>query len=114
MKKWFLALSLLVLLGVAAYIIRQNLPEKRYARHIVKARLYAKENNFQAAQVEYVRAFENKGGFVPYATLEVLHLENAWRKQLGKPDEALENTRRFIRLCLETSNEVLAESSTGG
>ncbi len=113
MKKWFLALVLILLSGLAAYFVYQNRPEKKYARHIIKARLYAKENNFQAAHQEYVRAFEHKGGFVPYANLEVMHLENAWRKQLGKPDEALENTRRFLDAYPDNLGGLMAYGELG-
>jgi predicted Zn-dependent protease len=95
MKKLLLALSALPVLAAIAYVVWQNLPEKRYAKHVVKARLYAKENNLTAARLEYEKAYESQGGFTPYASLEVLGLTNRMNLQDKKPLEALNNSRMF-------------------
>lgn len=95
MKK-ILLIAPFPVLAAAAFLVWQNLPEKRYARHTTKARLYAKEGNLTAARIEYEKAYAAKGGYTPYATLEVLDLTNRMNIQDGKPREALENSKRFV------------------
>lgn len=93
-KLWFLLL--VPVFGAAAVLIWQNLPEKRFARHMIKARLYAKASNFTAAQLEYEKAYGIKEKFTPYVSLEVLELMNKKSLQDRNLKEALENTRKFV------------------
>ncbi|MDQ3001647.1 MAG: tetratricopeptide repeat protein [Fibrobacterota bacterium] len=94
MKK-LLYLVPIPILAAAAYLIWQNMPAKRYSNHIIKARMYAKENNLTAARLEYEKAFKAKGGYTPYASLEVLNLTNRMNLQDKNNTEALANTRKF-------------------
>ncbi len=96
MKKILLALLALVLLAGGGFLIRQNLPEKRYARHIVKARLFVREKNYTAARLEYEQAFNAKDGFSPYANLEVLKFTNMVNLQENHIAEAITNTRKYL------------------
>jgi cellulose synthase operon protein C len=96
MKKLLYVFLPLLLLSIAAVVVWQTLPEKRYARHVIKARLYAKEGNLTAARFEYEKAFEATDGYTPYASLEVLNLTNHLNIQDKKPLEALENTKKFV------------------
>jgi tetratricopeptide (TPR) repeat protein len=96
MKKLWLLLIIPVL-GLAAYLTWQNLPSKRYAKHMVKARLFQKENNMTAARLEYEKAYDAQGKFTPYASLEVLALTNRMAIQDKNPQEALNNTRMFVQ-----------------
>lgn len=96
MKK-FLPLVLLPILAIAAYLIWQNLPTKRYARHMVKARLYSQENNLTAARLEYEKAYAVKGGYTPWVDLEVLNLTNRANIQNKNVAEALSNTKMFVK-----------------
>jgi tetratricopeptide (TPR) repeat protein len=95
MKKLLLALAALVILAGGAFLAYQNLPEKRYARHMVKARLFVKQANYTAALKEYEAAYASQGGFTPYASLEVLKLTNHMNLQEKKADVALANSRKF-------------------
>jgi cellulose synthase operon protein C len=95
MKK-LLYLLPLPILAAAAYLIWQNTPTKSYANHVIKARMYAKENNFTAARLEYEKAFKRKGGYTPYASLEVLNLTNRMNLQEKNNEAALSNTRKFV------------------
>jgi tetratricopeptide (TPR) repeat protein len=95
MKK-ILLIAPIPVVAIAALVIWQSLPEKRYAKHVTKARLYAKEGNFTAAENEYERAYTAKGGYTPYASLEVVNLTNRMNIQDGRPREALENTKKFV------------------
>ncbi len=95
MKK-LLLIAPIPVLAIAALVIWQNLPEKRYAKHATKARMFAKENNFTAARLEYEKAYAAQGGWSPYASLEVLNLTNRMAMQERKPEEALANTRKFV------------------
>ncbi|HLP40164.1 MAG TPA: tetratricopeptide repeat protein [Fibrobacteria bacterium] len=96
MKKILLALSALTILAVAGFLIFQNLPEKRYARHVIKARLFAGEKNLTAAVKEYEAAFAPRGGYTPYASAEVLRLTNTINFQKGDVSTALENSKKFV------------------
>src|SRR5688572_11670464 len=96
MKK-FLPLLLLPILAIAAYLIWQNLPNKRYARHLIKARLYSQENNLTAARLEYEKAYSVKGKYTPWADLEVLTLTNRAHIQNKNFPEALHNTKMFVK-----------------
>ena len=95
MKK-LLLIAPVPLLAIAGLLIWQNLPEKRYAKHVTKARMYSKENNLTAARLEYEKAFAAKDGYTPYASLEVLTLTNRINLQDGNAQQALENTRKFV------------------
>jgi tetratricopeptide (TPR) repeat protein len=95
MKK-ILLIAPIPVLAAAALLVWQNLPAKRYAKHVVKARLFAKEGNYTAARIEYEKAYAAQGGYTPYASLEVLALTNRMNLQDNKPREALENTRKFV------------------
>ncbi|MDB5103913.1 MAG: system TPR-repeat lipoprotein [Fibrobacteres bacterium] len=96
MKK-LLLLLILPVLAVAAYLVWQNLPAKRHAKHMIKARMYAKENNLTAARLEYEKAYQADGVYTPYADLEVLNLTNRVNLQDKNPAEALKNTRLFVQ-----------------
>lgn len=94
-KKWLLLF--IPILGLSAFLVYQNRPSKRFASHIMKARLYANENNLTAAQLEYETAYDIIGKFSPHVSLEVMRLMNrkaAEEKNLG---EALSNTRSFVQ-----------------
>jgi|GEM_PF-2252950 len=95
-RKAFVAILLLLLLAAAAFIIRMNLPEKRWERHTLKARLYFQQGDLLAADAEYHLAEEAKGGYSPIASLEVLRANNALNLHDRKIDVALGNTRAFI------------------
>jgi tetratricopeptide (TPR) repeat protein len=94
-KLWFLLL--VPVLGLAALLVYQNLPEKRYARHMIKARLYANENNFTAAQMEYEAAYNSTGTFTPYVSLEVLRLMNRKSLQEKNVPQAVANSKDYVR-----------------
>jgi tetratricopeptide (TPR) repeat protein len=96
MKKLLLFL-LAPILAAAAFLIWQNLPEKRFAKHVSKARLYASENNLTAARLEYEKAYNTKGKFTPYISLEVLNLTNRTNLQEKNIQEALNNTRMYVQ-----------------
>lgn len=110
MKKLWLLL-LIPVFGAAALVVYQNLPEKRFARHLVKARLYTDENNLTAAQLEYEAAYNSTGKFTPYASLEVLRLMNLKALQDKDLPGALENSRMFVKEHPEnkTGRLILAE-----
>lgn len=97
MKKPTLVLLAVPVIAAIAYLVWQNLPEKRYAKHVIKARLYEKEDNLLAARLEYEKAFSAKGGFTPYASLEVLNLTNRMNLQDKHPETALANSRMFAK-----------------
>lgn len=95
MKKALLIVPIPVL-AIAALVVWQNLPSKRFAKHTVKARLYSQEGNLTAARIEYEKAYAAKGGFTPYVSPEVLALTNRMNIQDRNPRQALENTRKFV------------------
>jgi len=95
MKKIFL-IAPLPIIAIGALVVWQNLPQKRFAKHVTKARLYAKEGNLTAARIEYEKGYAAQGEFTPYVSLEVLNLTNRLSIQDRKPQEALENTRKFV------------------
>ncbi|HKP97253.1 MAG TPA: tetratricopeptide repeat protein [Fibrobacteria bacterium] len=92
-----LSLSAVPVLAAVAFLVWQNLPEKRFAKHVTKARLYTKENNLTAARLEYEAAYGATGTFTPYASLEVLNLTNRMNLQDKNPAEALNNSRMFAQ-----------------
>jgi tetratricopeptide (TPR) repeat protein len=96
MKKILIAVLALVLLVGAAVIVRQNLPSKRFARHLTKARLFVREKNYTAARLEYELAFNSKDGFTPYANLEVLNFTNQVNLQEKNVTVAIENTKKYL------------------
>jgi tetratricopeptide (TPR) repeat protein len=95
MKKIFLIAPIPVL-AAAALVIWQNLPAKRYAKHLIKARLYSQEGNLTAARIEYEKAYSAQGGYTPYVSTEVLGLTNRMNILDHNPREALANTRKFV------------------
>ncbi len=95
MKKIYL-LALIPVLAAVAFFTWQNLPTKRFAKHVIKARLYVKEKNFTAARSEYESAFKAKGGYTPYASMEVLRLTNRMNAMDKKLPDALKNTRLYV------------------
>jgi tetratricopeptide (TPR) repeat protein len=98
MKKMIIALVCLGIVGGGAFLIRQNLPGKRFARHITKARLYLNQNNLLAARGEYKTAYQAKSEYTPHVSLEVLRVENALSLKDNNPQQAIENTQTFIEL----------------
>ncbi len=96
MKKLLLILAIPVLAGLA-FLTWQNLPSKRFAKHISKARLYVKEDNLVAARSEYEKAYNAQGKFSPHASFEVLGVTNRMSFQDRKPREAYENTLQFVQ-----------------
>ncbi len=98
MKKLIIAGISLIILAAAALIVYQNLPEKRYARHMIKARLYQQQNNLVAAKKEYEAAFAAKGGYTPYVSLEVLRFENNLALKDKNISGAINNTRKYLEL----------------
>ncbi len=84
------------LLAAAAFVVWQNLPAKRHAKHMIKARLYSQEGNLTAARIEYEKAYEAEGGYTPYVSSEVLALTNRMNILDHNPREALANTRKFV------------------
>ncbi len=97
MLKKLLYTILLLVLGLSAALIYQNLPGKRHARHIAKARSFAHENNFTAALQEYQMAYAAVGGFSPYVSLEVLLFMNARSRQDGDFKGAMHNAEMYVR-----------------
>ncbi|MBW8889558.1 MAG: tetratricopeptide repeat protein [Fibrobacteres bacterium] len=95
MKK-ILLIAPIPILAIGALLVWQNLPQKRFAKHVTKARLYAKEGNLTAARIEYEKGYSAQGAYTPYVSLEVLNLANRLSIQDGKPREALENTQKFV------------------
>lgn len=95
MKKFLLFALPVPVLAAAAVIVWQNLPSKRFAKHMIKARLYSQEGNLTAARIEYEKAYSARGGFTPYVSPEVLVLTNRMNIQDRNPRQALENTRKF-------------------
>ncbi len=96
MKKIIIGILALIILGGGAFIVRQNLPAKRFARHLSKARLFVREHNYPAARLEYEQAFNAKDGFTPYANLEVLTFTNQVNLQDKHVDKAITNTQKFL------------------
>ena len=93
-KLWYLLL--IPALAAVAFLVWQNLPSKRYAKHMTKARMFAKENNTSAARLEYQKAYDAQGGYTPYASLEVLELTNRINLQDRNAALALANSKSFV------------------
>ena len=93
----------LVVAALAAFFIYKNLPQKRFARHLVKARLYVNQNKLEAARKEYQAAYDAQGDFTPYVSLEVLEFENALNVREGKVDMAINNSKKFVELNPEST-----------
>jgi Tfp pilus assembly protein PilF len=96
MKKLWLLLIIPVV-ALAALLVYQNMPQKRFARHMIQARLYAKELNYTAAQLEYEIAYNITGKYSPTVSLEVLQLMNHKALDDRKPEVALANTKAFVK-----------------
>ncbi len=97
MKKILIAIICLLIAVGAVFLYWQNTPEKRYARHIINGRNLIKQNNYSAAQKEYIKAYSAKeGNYSPYVSLEVLRLENALNLQNNNLSMAINNTRQFV------------------
>ncbi len=94
-KLWLIIIPILAV--AAGFLAWQNRPAKQYAKHIIKARLYVQENNLTAARLEYEKAFKAKGGYTPFASLEVLRLTTRMSLQERNTLEALNNTRLFVK-----------------
>jgi tetratricopeptide (TPR) repeat protein len=95
MKKIVLSVTALLILALAGYVVFQNRPIKRHARHLVKARLYMGEGNLTAAKLEYEKAYDILDGFSPFVSVEVLQLMNRISLQEKNLPEALANTKAF-------------------
>ncbi len=95
MKKIYL-LALIPILAAVAFLTWESRPAKRFAKHITKARLYVNEKNFTAARNEYESAYKAKGGYTPYASMEVLQLTNRLNVMDKKVPEAFKNTRMYV------------------
>jgi cellulose synthase operon protein C len=108
MKKIIIAVIALILVSGGAFLIRQNLPTKRYARHLIKARLFAKEKNYTAAKLEYELAFNATDGYTPYASLEVLEFTNQMNLEENKLADAYSNTAKFLELHPENKEARLS------
>lgn len=96
MKKIVLSVSALLILALAAFVVFQNRPIKRHARHLVKARLFMGEGNLTAAKLEYEKAYNILDGFSPFVSVEVLQLMNRISLQEKNLPEALSNTKAFV------------------
>src|SRR4051794_36365541 len=114
MKKIFL-IAPLPIIAIGAFLVWQNLPQKRFAKHVIKARLYAKDGNLTAARIEYEKGYKAHGGYSPYVSLEVLNLSNRLSIQDRKPREALENTLKFVAAhkTIKEGRMILAELAFG-
>jgi tetratricopeptide (TPR) repeat protein len=97
MKKLLIALVALLILAVGGFFIYQNLPEKRFARHLVKARLFLKQSNYTAALKEYEQAHNAVGKFTPYVDMEVLRLTGQMNVAEKRHDQAIEDARNYLR-----------------
>lgn len=97
MKKILLAAVGLFLAAGVAVLVWQNLPQKRFARHISKARLYVQEKNFTAARIEYEKGHNITGKYTPYVSYEVLRFTNQMNIQENRLGEALANTKIFVQ-----------------
>ncbi len=95
-RKLLIAIIVLPLLAVAAFLAYQNTPTKRYARHLVKARLFSQEGNLTAARLEYEKAYNATEGYTPWASVEVLEFSNRVSFSEKNPEEAQSNTRKFV------------------
>lgn len=95
-RKLLIALIALPLIAGAGFLAYQNTPTKRYARHLVKARLFVREGNLTAARVEYEKAYNATEKFSPWVSVEVLEFSNRVSFSERHPEEALSNTRRFV------------------
>ncbi len=96
MKKIIIAIVALVVVAGGGFLVYQNLPEKRYSRHLEKARLFAKQGNLVAAHKEYESAYNARGKYTPYASLEVVRFENMRSLRENKIHDAINNTRKFL------------------
>lgn len=97
MKKLLIGLVVLVLLAVAGFFVYQNLPEKRFSRHMVKARLFVKQANFTAALKEYEQAFNATGKFTPHVDMEVLRLTTQMNLAEKRYDQAIEDAKNYLK-----------------
>lgn len=97
MKKIIIAFVALVALGVGAFFVYQNLPDKRYARHLTKARLFLKQANYTAALKEYEQAWNAVGKFTPWVDMEVLRLTSTMHLQEKRYDQAMDDARAYLR-----------------
>lgn len=95
MKKILIALVALLISAGGAFLAYQNMPIKRHARHLIKARLLAGEGNLNAARLEYEKAYNITDTFTPYVSMEVLRIMNRLHLQDRDMAAALENTRKF-------------------
>lgn len=97
MKKIVIATTALIAAAAVSAIAYLNRPQARFERHMQKARLQLQQGNLTAAVKEYEKAYDAKGDYTPYASLEVLSLTNRLALQEGRVKEALENSRLYVR-----------------
>jgi predicted Zn-dependent protease len=97
MNKKIIAGALAFMVIALAFFAYQYRPSKRYARHVLKARLFHQEKNFLLAEKEYEAAYKSLGGFSPYISLEVLRMEVEWVLSENKLDKALEYTQAYVQ-----------------
>lgn len=97
MKKFMVAaLVLVTVLGgaAAAYYFSQG--DRRFDKHIEKARIYLQQQQFEAARKEYQAAYAIKGGYSRHISEEVLKFEVAMMRKEGRLQDAIAETHLFI------------------
>ncbi len=97
MNKKFIAIAAAVILAAVAFFTFQYRPSKRFANHVTKARLFAREKNYVLAHKEYEEAYALHGGYTEWVSMEVLNLEVEWALKEKKMDKALEYTKAYVK-----------------
>lgn len=97
MKKTIVAsLVLVAVLGGAAVAYWLSQSDRRFDKHIGKARILLKQQQFEAAREEYKAAYSIKGGYSPHISEEVLRFEVAMMRKEGRLQDAIAETNLFI------------------
>jgi predicted Zn-dependent protease len=98
MKKLVLSLlALAVLSGGGLLAYRFASPDKRFEKHIEKARILQRQNDAAGAKREFEAAYAIRGGYRPTVSEEVLNLEVGERVKAKKRGEAAALAGEYLR-----------------
>ncbi len=95
MKKLILALILLVVVAIAALLVYQNRPGKRYLKTVTQARILSAKGKLEESQALYQQAGKIREHYEVVA-LEMLKIDNALSIKGGNRSSAIEGTQKFI------------------
>lgn len=104
MKKLALSVvALAVICGGGLLAYRFASPDKRFEKHIEKARILQRQNDAAGAKREFEAAYAIRGGYRPTVSEEVLNLEVGARLKADKRGEAADLAREYLR-ATDTGN----------